>query len=453
MTTAEVHLWGRRIGAVSIDRYSSPAASFEYDGDFVDSGVGIEPAPLKMKRRRRIYSFPDDSPRTFQGLPGMLVDSLPDKFGTSLLDRWFAEQGKNPADINIVERLLYMADRGMGALSFQPSRNFPGADESSALNINDLGYLANLVIRRDDSLQGELRDMGRSGAALDLIRVGTSAGGARAKAVLAETPEGEFFPGHRIYPVPHRYWLLKFDGIDENSDRDAADPPGMTVVEYIYSLIAKRGGIDMTECRLLEIEGKRHFMIERFDRSGPGAQGAQGAQGSETKRIHYASWCGIAHAHRDWPGAHGYEQLALTGRQLHLSHIDMEQMFRRGVYNIVGVNHDDHSKNFGFLMNRKGEWRLAPAFDLTYACDPAGMWTREHQTSLNGRTSGHSADDLKAFARHCSLTNRDARRIIDEVRSAFAEWPRLSREFEVPVRTAKTISRMLGETARGLDGG
>ena len=201
MTTAEVHLWGRRIGAVSIDRESSPAASFEYDGDFVDSGVGIEPAPLKMKRRRRIYSFPDDSPRTFRGLPGMLVDFLPDKFGTSLLDRWFAEQGKNPADINIVERLLYIADRGMGALSFQPSRNFPGDDESSALNINDLGYLADLVIRRDDSLEGELQDMGRSGAALDLIRVGTSAGGARAKAVLAETPDGEFLPGHRIYPV------------------------------------------------------------------------------------------------------------------------------------------------------------------------------------------------------------------------------------------------------------
>ena len=141
MTTAEVHLWGRRIGAVSIDRDSSPAASSEYDGDFAASGVGIEPAPLTMKRERRIYSFPDDSPRTFRGLPGMLADSLPDKFGTSLLYRWFAEQGKNPADINIVERLLYMADRGMGALSFQPSRNFPGADESSALNINDLGYL------------------------------------------------------------------------------------------------------------------------------------------------------------------------------------------------------------------------------------------------------------------------------------------------------------------------
>ena len=154
-----------------------------------------------MKRRRRIYSFPDDSPRTFRGLPGMLVDSLPDKFGTSLLDRWFAEQGKNPADINIVERLLYMADRGMGALSFQPSRNVPGDNESSALNINDLGYLADLVIRRDDSLQGALQDTGRSGAAPDLIRMGTSAGGARAKAVLAETPDGEFLPGHRIYPV------------------------------------------------------------------------------------------------------------------------------------------------------------------------------------------------------------------------------------------------------------
>ena len=210
MIHAEVHLWGTRIGAVSLPREGDPAAVFEYDETFISAAKDIEPAPLKMKRRPGLFSFPEDSLRTFHGLPGLLVDSLPDKFGTSLLNRWFAETGKNPESLNIIERLLYMADRGMGALSYQPSRSFIEDSPIHELDMEDLGRLANMVLKRDTKLQLAGR---RGQAALDLIRVGTSAGGARAKALVAEDSLGKFKPGHVIYPDPHRYWLLKFDGV------------------------------------------------------------------------------------------------------------------------------------------------------------------------------------------------------------------------------------------------
>ncbi|RKX76766.1 MAG: type II toxin-antitoxin system HipA family toxin [Spirochaetes bacterium] len=432
MIHAEVHLWGTRIGAVSLPREGDSAAVFEYDENFISAAKDIEPAPLKMKRRPGLFSFPEDSLRTFHRLPGLLVDSLPDKFGTSLLNRWFAETGRNPESLSIIERLLYMADRGMGALSYQPSRNFIEDSPIHELDMEDLGRLANMVLKRDTKLQLAGR---RGQTALDLIRVGTSAGGARAKALVAEDSLGKFKPGHVIYPDPHRYWLLKFDG-------DSPDPPGMTTVEYIYSIIAKRCGINMPECRLLERYGQRHFMIERFDRK---------SDDSRTEKLHYASWCGIAHAHRDWPGAYGYEQLALTAHQLALPYTDMEEIFRRTVYNIVGVNNDDHTKNTGFLMSRRGEWRLSPAFDLTYAWDMKGKWTKGHQSSLGGKTVSHTIEDLKNFASHCDVSKRDAVQIIRTVRAAFAEWGALSAEYEVPKELTETITYKLNEISRHLD--
>ncbi len=445
MIHAEVWLWNSRIGVVGMGRDGRRGALFEYDQQFVEGAKGIEPAPLKMPRRSGVYSFERESERTFRGLPGMFVDSLPDKFGTSLLDRWFTEQGRNPADINVVERLLYIADRGMGALTYRPARNLVPLEKKAgrtALDLGDLAALADAVLKKNESFHEALSKAESSQAALDLIRVGTSAGGARAKAVVAESPEGVFIPGHTVQEKPYRYWLLKFDGITGNADRDGGDPPGMTLVEYAYSRIARKAGINLPETRLAEDGERRHFLIERFDRINTG---------EKTDRLHYASWCGLDHAHRDWPGAYGYEQLALACRRLGLSHEDMEQLFLRAVYNIVGVNHDDHSKNFGFLMDRRGEWRLSPAFDLTYSCDPAGRWTKEHQTALNGKTAGHSMNDLLAFASHCDLTARDARLNIERIRDAFSEWPSLASELDIPRRTADTITLMLGKTAEGLD--
>ncbi len=443
MTHAEILLWGTRIGAVSLPREDRPETVFEYDEKFVTGAAGIEPAPLMMPRRRGLYSFAGNSIRTFQGLPGLLADSLPDKFGTSLLNRWFTETGRNPEEINIIERLLYMADRGMGALTFEPSRTITDKKRlSTGLNIDDLAYLANLVLKRDDKRLIPDENSGDSQNALNLIQVGTSAGGARAKALVAEDEQGDFKPGHVVYPEPHRYWLLKFDGIENNSDRGGSDPPGMTTIEYIYSIIAKRSGIDIPECRLLERSNQRHFMIERFDRiTGE----------TRTEKIHYTSWCGMAHAHRDWPGAYAYEQLALTAHELKLPYTDMEEIFRRAVYNIIGVNNDDHTKNTGFLMDRQGNWRLSPAFDMVYACDPAGKWTRGHQSSLNGKTSQHEIKDLKKFAAHCDVSARDALRIIETVREAFSGWKKLAADFEVPVALRDTVTAMLNQISRELE--
>lgn len=442
MTTAEVLLWGTRIGAVGFRKDSTTAAVFEYDRAFTDSATGVEPSPILMPRKSGRYAFPEASQRTFRGLPGMLVDSLPDKFGTSLLDRWLVETDRDPKDINIVERLLYMADRAMGALTFKPVRELIETPDTSVLDISHLTELANAVVTRNESLHEALESTENAQTALNLIRVGTSAGGARAKAIVTETPAGDFLPGHEIHKTPHQYWLLKFDGIEGNADRDDEDPPGMTTVEYIYSLFARRAGIHMPDTRLLEVGNRRHFMIERFDRI---------VTEEKTDRLHYASWCGMAHAHRDWPGAYGYEQLALLCRQLGLPHEDMEELYRRAVYNVVGVNHDDHTKNFGFLMNRRGEWRLSPAFDLTYACDPTGRWTRTHQTAMNGKTSDFTTADLISFASHCNISDRDAARIISRVREAFTGWDALFREYEVPVETAETITGMLAETSRRLE--
>ena len=273
--------------------------------------------------------------------------------------------------------------------------------------------------------------------------MGTSAGGARAKAVVAESPEGVFIPGHTVQEKPCRYWLLKFDGITENADRDGGDPPGMTLVEYAYSRIARKAGIHLPKNPF----GRRRrrdgiFSLNDSTASIP----AKRRTGSIT--LPGAAWTMPIATGREptamnsWPSP-----AAVSG----LPHEDMEQLFRRAVYNIVGVNHDDHSKNFGFLMDRRGEWRLSPAFDLTYACDPAGRWTKEHQTALNGKTAGHSMNDLLTFASHCDLTARDARLNIERIRDAFSEWPSIASELDIPRRTADTITLMLGKTAEGLD--
>ncbi len=445
MIHAEVLLWGSRIGALTLRQDSPGVAVFEYDPVFVSGAQGIEPSPLSMKRRQGLFSFPEESLRTFHGLPGMFVDCLPDKFGTSLLDRWFAENGRNPAEVNIIERLLYMADRAMGALTFRPARNLVEPPEMSVLNLVDLAELANAAVSRDEAIHEALKHSESTQTALDLIRVGTSAGGARAKALIAEDTEGSFYPGHIVYETPHRYWLMKFGGVTDNADRDGSDPPGMTAVEYVYSLIARDAGIRMPDTRLLESGSRRHFLIERFDRIP-----SENPAVHRTDRLHFSSWCGIAHAHRDWPGAYSYEQLALVCRQLGLPHEDLEQLYRRAVYNIIGVNHDDHTKNFGFLMNRQGQWRLSPAFDLTYACDPTGRWTNTHQTALNGKTSGHNRQDLKAFASHCSLTGRDAEKIISEVLEAFSFWGNLADEYSVPAATVETVTVMQRRVAKEL---
>ncbi|MFV0277748.1 MAG: type II toxin-antitoxin system HipA family toxin, partial [Parahaliea sp.] len=344
---AEVRLWGRTIGAVSLAE-GDTVASFEYAPAFV--GSGIEIAPITMPLSRRVFRFPDLAMETFRGLPGLLADSLPDKFGNALIDAWLASQGRRGDSFNAVERLCYTGNRGMGALEFAPATG-PVPRRAVQVEVDRLVELASDVLSHRHTLQGSLADADKSEALRDILRVGTSAGGARAKAVIAWHPQSnEVRSGQVAAGEGFEYWLLKFDGVSGNRDKELEDPGGYGLIEYAYYLMARDCGIDMTPCRLLEESGRQHFMTRRFDR----------LEGGE--KLHMQSLCAIAHYDFNMAGAYSYEQALLVMRQLGLPMVQVEQQFLRMAFNIVARNQDDHVKNIAFLMNKAGEWSLSPAF-------------------------------------------------------------------------------------------
>ncbi|MCM2282864.1 MAG: type II toxin-antitoxin system HipA family toxin [Bdellovibrionaceae bacterium] len=429
-----VYLWGKLIGAASYPPAGSRVAAFEFTPEFISSGIEI--APLKMKLAPTLYQFPEISERTFKGLPGMLSDSLPDKFGNQLIDKHLASKGFSPQDITAIDRLLYVGNRAMGALEYEPAQGLTheGENRGGILDLAALTELANRTLSKNDELQKKIENAETQQAAFDLLRVGTSAGGARAKALIALDPNGLPKVGHLDHGVNHTYWLMKFDGIEANRDRDGTDPQGVTVLEYIYSLIAKKCEIQMPACRLLEEGDHRHFLIERFDRI---------IRNEKVDKLHYTSWCGMAHAHRDLTNAFSYEQLVLVMRELNLPQAQITELFRRAVFNVVGRNQDDHTKNFGFLMNRDGEWNLSPAFDMMYSYDPTGKWTRTHQISLNGKADQFTRNDLIAFGKHCSLSGREVSPIIDRTIDAFSTFPTLAKTWKLPRDLTRTVASQL----------
>lgn len=385
------------------------AASFQYDAEF--AGSGIEVAPLTMPLRLDPYSFPALPAEAFQGLPGLLADSLPDRYGHALIDAWLAAQGRSPASFNAVERLCYIGRRGMGALEFAPARG-PRPSKGHDLHIAALVELASDVLARHERLDVSLADGERQQAMRDILSVGTSAGGARAKAVIAFNPVTQVVRSGQLELDPgFEHWLLKFDGVANNRDRDAlADPQGYGAIEYAYSLMANEAAIVMNECRLLEEGGRRHFMTRRFDRGRDGA------------KRHMQSLGALAHLDFNQPGAHSYEQAFHAMRQLGLPHGDIEQLFRRMAFNIVACNQDDHVKNIAFLMDRSGAWSLAPAFDMTYAYRPSSPWTGRHQMSMNGKREDFALEDFDACGRVAALPRGRARRIVEEVREVVSRW-------------------------------
>ncbi len=410
---AEVRLWGRTIGAVSLDE-GKDAAAFEYDADFARSG--IELSPLVMPLSERVYQFPALPRNTFHGLPGLLADSLPDKFGNALIDAWLATRGRTPESFNAVERLCFTGTRGMGALEFAPVLG-PKPRKASKIRVDALVRLAGEVLTHRNNLQGHFHEAGKEKALRDILSVGTSAGGARAKAVIAwnratnEVRSGQIAAGEGF-----DCWLLKFDGVAGNKDKELEDPKGYGAIEYAYHLMAKAAGITMSECRLLEENGRRHFMTRRFDRLAGGA------------KLHMQSLCALAHFDFNQAGAYAYEQALLTIRQLKLPMAAVEEQFRRMVFNIVARNQDDHVKNIAFLMNQQGEWSLAPAFDVTYSYNPSGSWTATHQMTLNGKRDGFTAEDFEACARAALMKRGRAAKIIEGVRVAVRRWPEFAAE-------------------------
>jgi serine/threonine-protein kinase HipA len=413
VTIAEVQLWGRTIGAVSLapDR---DVAAFQYAPEFAASG--IELSPLMMPLGPRVYEFPALPRNTFHGLPGLLADSLPDKFGNALIDAWLATQGRTPESFNAVERLCYIGRRGMGALEFRPVQG-PTPRKATTIEIDALVRLAGEVLTHRSNLQGHFHETGREQALRDILSVGTSAGGARAKAVIAwnratnEVRSGQIAAGEGF-----EYWLLKFDGVAGNKDKELEDPKGYGAIEYAYHLMARAAGISMSECRLLEENGRRHFMTRRFDRLAGGG------------KLHMQSLGAMAHFDFNQAGAYSYEQALLTIRQLGLPMAAVEEQFRRMVFNIVARNQDDHVKNIAFLMNQQGEWSLAPAFDVTYSYNPSGTWTATHQMTLNGKRDGFTAEDFAACEKTAVMKRGRAEAIAAEVQAAVKRWPEFAEE-------------------------
>jgi len=412
-TVAEVRLWGRTIGAVSLEA-GEEVAAFEYDPAFAQSGIEI--SPVSMPLSRRVYSFPELSRKTFYGLPGLLADSLPDKFGHVLIDAWLATQGRQPDSFNVIERLCYTGERGMGALEFAPATG-PKARQAGRIQIDRLVELAADILTQRNALQASFADENSEQAMTDILRVGTSAGGARAKAVIAWNPStNEVRSGQIPAGEGFEHWLLKFDGVSGNRDKELEDPQGYGVIEYAYYRMARDCGIDMSECRLFEENGRRHFMTRRFDRLAGG------------EKLHMQSLCALAHYDFNLAGAYGYEQALLVIRQLGLPMQAIEQQFRRMVFNIVARNQDDHVKNIAFLMNKAGEWSLAPAFDMTYSYNPSGAWTARHQMTLNGKRDGFSLEDFKSCAKAASMKRGRAETILGEVQETVSRWPNYAEE-------------------------
>jgi serine/threonine-protein kinase HipA len=425
---AWVSLWGRKIGAVILDE-GDDIASFEYDPAF--SGSGIEVSPLTMPLSTRVYSFPELSRKTFYGLPGLLADSLPDRFGNALIDTWLATQGRPPNSFNAIERLCYIGRRGMGALEFSPVIG-PRARKANNIQIDKLVDLASEILSQRNQLSVSFSDKSKKRALADILRIGTSAGGARAKALIAWNPEtNEVRSGQVNAGAGFGYWLLKFDGVRGNRDKELEDPRGYGSIEYACYLMARDCGIDMAECRLFEESDRRHFMTRRFDRTNDG------------QKIHMQSLGALAHFDFNLAGAYGYEQALLTIRQLGLPMSAIEQQFRRMVFNIVIRNQDDHVKNIAFLMDKKGKWTLSPAYDMTYSFNPTGTWTSTHQMTLNGKREDFTLEDFKSCANVGLMKRGQEKLIIGEIQDVVSNWREYAKKADLPKQTTENIYRQL----------
>ncbi|MDE4063703.1 MULTISPECIES: type II toxin-antitoxin system HipA family toxin [Alphaproteobacteria] len=433
MTDASIILWGRRIGAVSWVE-ARALGIFQYDPAFV--GAGIEVAPLKMPVREAPYEFPALPKETFKGLPGMLADALPDKFGNRLIDAWLAETGRSAGRFSPVDRLCYIGNRGIGALEFEPTVR--KATRSKKLEVAQLVDLANRVLSERENLAGRLGGEDDAEALEDILSVGTSAGGARAKAVLAWNRDtGEFRSGQVKVDEGYEHWLLKFDGVSNNRDKELADPQGFGKIEYAYYLMATAAGIDMSECRLHHEGGRSHFMTRRFDRDERG------------RKVHMQSLGAMQHFDFNDPASYSYEQAIMTIRDLGLGMDVVEQQYKRAVFNIVARNQDDHVKNISFLMDRSGTWRLSPAYDVAYSYNPSGSWTRDHQMSLAGKRNDFTHGDLMVFASNVGLKSNRANQAIEEIVGAVAQWHEFAERAGVEHSDVSRIEKTFRMNLRG----
>jgi serine/threonine-protein kinase HipA len=426
MTVAAVTLWGTRVAAVSVNpgaRY----ATFQYDPAFARSGIEI--APLRMPLREQPYSFPGLPEDAFSGLPGLLADSLPDRWGTALVNAWLASQGREQSSFDVVQRLCYVGTRGVGALEFQPASE-PTIPAGADLQVDSLVRLASEVLAQRAEFVAELSENPDEEAMKAILAVGSSAGGARPNAFIAyNEATGQVRSGQVQLSEGFRHWLLKFDGVARSGDHGLTDPQGWGTVEYAYSRMARSAGIEMTECRLLEENGRRHFMTRRFDRPDDGG------------KLHMQTVGALEHVSYNEPGTYSYEQILLLIRRLGLGTPVVEQQFRRMVFNVLARNQDDHVKNIAFLMDREGMWSLAPAYDVIWAWKPGNPWLDSHQMSINGKRDAFTVPDIRAVARVAGLKRGRGEAILAEVGDAVAGWREIADAVGVGEPVAEQIAR------------
>ncbi len=421
VNVVNVSLWGKKVGAAAWDE-ERQIASFEFDGSFLSDGFEI--APITMPRDVGIFSFPSLNRETFLGLPGLLVDSLPDRFGNALIDLWLSRNGRSKEDFSPVERLCYMGARGMGALEFKPAIG-DKSTKSVPIEVAELMELVQQILDNRAHLQVNLK--GREEAITTIIKVGTSAGGARPKALIAwNAITNEVRSGQVTPPPGFEPWILKFDGIHDDL---LGNSEGFGRIEYAFHRMAVDAGIEMSECRLLEEGGRAHFMTRRFDRT------------QSNDKIHMQSLCGLAHFDYQMPGAYGYEQAFTVIQQLNLGYPTLGQMFRRMVFNIVARNQDDHTRNIAFLMDQNGLWRLSPAFDVIWAYNRSGVWTNVHQMSVEGKRDSFKRSDLIHVGKKFGIKNSSE--LLDEVIQTVQRWPIYAKEVDVPSEKVKAIGSTL----------
>lgn len=418
MNTAFVHIWGTMVGAVAWDD-SAGLATFEYDSSFKNKNWDLSPLKMPLQATKNIFNFPELKPGfnspldTFKGLPGLLADVLPDKYGNQLINRWLAQNGRVPNSMNPVEMLCFIGTRGMGAMEFEPAA-LKESKRTFSIEIDSLVDIAQKMLSNKSSFSTNLKKDDEQ-AISEILKVGTSAGGARPKAVIAYNERtGEVRSGQTIAPKGFEHWLLKLDGV---SDVQLGASTGYGRVEMAYYNMAIACGIDMMTSRLLEENGRAHFITKRFDR-----------EDGDVKH-HIQTLCAIQHYDYNSVSSFSYEQLFQTMRELKLSYPAAEQMFRRMVFNVIARNCDDHTKNFAFRLKKNDQWELAPAYDLCHAYKPDHQWVSQHSLSINGKRKGISKKDLLVIGK--SIRCKQASIIIEEIESIIMNWKRFANEVGV----------------------
>ncbi|MDF1575699.1 MAG: type II toxin-antitoxin system HipA family toxin [Bacteroidales bacterium] len=427
---AEIKIWGEFAGAVRWDK-NNQLASFQYDDKFLGKGYDLSPIKMPVRDGSRIYSFPelrkskDEQTSAFNGLPGLLADSLPDKYGNQLINVWLAQNGRPPDSMNPVEKLCFIGARGMGALEFEPGR-FKAGKRTFPVEIKSLVEIAQRMLSEREGFEVNLPEDEQK-AVSEILKIGTSAGGGRPKALIAfNKNSGEVRSGQTVAPKGFDHWLIKLDGV---SDVQFGSSHGFGRVEYAYYRMAKDCQIQMMDSELLEEHGRAHFMTRRFDREGTGT------------KHHVHTWSGIQHFDYNNLYAYSYEQLFQTMRQLKMTYPEAEQMFRRMVFNVLASNNDDHAKNFSFLLKQNGHWELAPAYDLCYSYDPENVWVSQHTLSINGKHRGINRNDLMTVA---TINNiKGGGNIISEIQELVCSWEKYAKEAEVLSKLRTDITKTL----------